>query len=85
MTATAYLSSPLGLLSLTGTTTTITYTVGTRTMPCHTNKQGAVMPKVCWPPILRVGHKSMKVFFYSFQIEAFKSFGIVEIFGHWVG
>src|SRR6185436_17038292 len=55
-------------------TTAIVHTVSAGDMPCHTNEQATIMAKVCRPPVLRIGHECMQVFFNRFQVEAFESF-----------
>src|SRR5580700_6803979 len=44
--------------------------VGACAVPCHPNKQPAVVSKVGRPPILRVGHQGMEVLDDGVQVEA---------------
>src|SRR6056297_454478 len=51
----------ISLVSCASAAAAIGHTVGSGTMPCHSDKQGTVMTPVGWPPVLRVGHQVLKI------------------------
>ena len=73
------------LQKIRGTTTAITNSIGSRTMPGHSYKKWSVMSIICRPPLLRIGHQIKKIFFESLQIKAFKFFRIIKILSHRIG
>src|SRR5690554_1206584 len=72
------------LIARAATAASIAHAVGARAVPGHAYKQGTIMSKICRPPVLRLGHQLMQVFFKGCKIQAFEGRGIVEVFVHWI-
>ena len=63
----------------------ITDSVGTGTVPGHSNKKWTVISVVSRPPVLRVRHQCGEVFFQRCEIKFFECFGVVESGVHRAG
>ncbi len=50
-----------------------------RTVPGHPNKEGAVMPPVGGPPVLRGGHQGHDLGFQCVEVNRGKSRGVIKI------
>ena len=70
--------------AVTRSTTSIGDAVGAGAVPSHANKQWTIVSVVCRPPILRVGHQRVDVFFDGRQIKFVERLGVVELLAHWV-
>ncbi|MNQ56987.1 hypothetical protein D3C85_711270 [compost metagenome] len=54
-------------------------------VPGHADEQGAVVPEVRWPPVLRIGHQGMQVLDHGIQIKLLEGLGVIESLPHGVG
>src|SRR5690606_13286677 len=73
------------LCSSVGSAATVSYTVSSGAVPCHSNEEWTVMPVVGWPPGLRRGHQLEEVGFDGFQVKRLEFLGVVEVLTHRVG
>ena len=64
------------------TTATVTDPVGACTVPCHANEEWTIVPPVCGPPLLRVGHQLRQVLANSGQVERLEFCSVIEILSH---
>src|SRR5690606_268344 len=72
------------LLTATAATSTIAYSVGSRAMPSHSDKESAIVTEISWPPVLGIGHELAQICFKCIVIELVKLFPVAEIFSEWV-
>ena len=60
-------------------------TVSTGSMPGHPNEERTIVPKICRPPVLRIGHQIIEIFFKGIVIDGLKLFPIIKIILHRIG
>ena len=59
--------------------------VGAGAVPGHADEQGAVVPEVRRPPVLRVGHQRGEILLHRRQVEALELLRVVEVLAHRIG
>ncbi len=67
------------------TAAAIASAVGPSGVPGHSNEEGAVVTVISRPPVLAVGHQSVKVRLQASVVKVLERLSIVKIRTHWVG
>ena len=67
------------LIARVGAAAAVAGAVGARRVPGHADEEGAVIPIVCRPPRLAVGHEGGEVALQRLIVELLECFGIVEV------
>ena len=70
------------MLPCTCTAASVGGTIGASAVPGHADKEGTIMPVICGPPVLAVGHQGGQIGFDSGQIQFGKFRCIVKIQVH---
>jgi hypothetical protein len=73
------------LLSMSGTTSTIVGTIGSRRMPSAADKKASIMPVIGRPPVLRVRHQGRQILFEGIDVEGLHFDRIIEVGRHGIG
>ena len=70
------------LVAGTGTTASVSRTVGPGTVPGHADEHGAIVAVVGRPPLLGVGHQVPEILFQCLVVELTERLGVIKILLH---
>jgi hypothetical protein len=73
------------LLTAVGAAASVGRAVRTRGVPCHADEQRPIMPVICRPPGLAVGHQGGEVGLERLVVERVERGGVIELVAHRVG
>ena len=73
------------LCTSSATASTVAGSVGSGSVPGHSNEEWTVVTIVSRPPILTVRHQCVEVFLETLVVKTLEGFSIIEISPHWVG